>query len=409
MKKILLVHFFLCSVLALMAQGVVLERSFVHDDSVRTYLLYVPAAFDGSDDWPLVINLHGYTGNAEVQMIYTDMNVVADTGHFLVAYPNGLTMTSNLPYLPHNGQGWNSSPEGDSLYYSADNVDDVGFLLEAINHIDADYGVNRDRVYATGFSSGGTMTYRLACEQSEVFAAIASASGPARSTLACTPKRAVPILHIHGTSDPNFGYDAPGDPFVKSREETIQFWLDQNECGSTQTIKMYPDINQADSSTAELQQWDNCIAEVSHLKVTGGGHHIPGATDLIFPPFFGNLNMDIHGSEEIWKFFDRNIIVADTIDGVDEVNGVADGIDGVKVFPNPANDVLNIEFDGLDVDRVHLYLYNNIGQLILEQKFDDMHTDLISLNVAGVGSGIHFLQVVINDEGMTSQSLIIAK
>jgi polyhydroxybutyrate depolymerase len=306
MNKILLVNFLLFLVLTPMAQAGVQERSFNYDDSLRTYILYVPESYEGGADWPLVINLHGYLGSAEQQMTYSDMNAVADMEHFLVAYPNGLTMTSTLSDLPPNGQGWNSSPEGDRLYFSADNVDDAGFLVEIINHIDRDYKVSSDRVYAVGFSSGGSMSYRLACEQSEVFAAIASVAGPARATLPCEPARVIPILHIHGTTDPNFEYDGPGDSFTKSREETIGFWADQNSCNEGQSVREYPNINLADSSTAELQQLNNCKAEVAQIKVTGGGHHWPGSNNLYFPPFFGNLNLDINGSNEIWNFFNRN-------------------------------------------------------------------------------------------------------
>lgn len=316
MNKALLVFFLLFSIFTSIAQAAILERSFIYDDSLRTYLLYVPEAYDGSEDWPLVINLHGYLGNAEQQMIYSDMNAVADMGHFLVAYPNGLTMTSTLSDLPPNGQGWNSSPEGDKLYFSAGNVDDAGFLVEMINRIDRDYRVNSDRVYAVGFSSGGSMSYRLACEQSEVFAAIASVAGPARATLPCEPTRMVPILHIHGTADPNFGYDAPGDSFTKSREDTIKFWADQNGCKEGQTVKEYPNTNLADSSTVELRQFKNCNAEVAQIKVIGGGHHWPGGNNLYFPPFFGNLNLDINGSSEIWAFFNRNPVPGAVVEAV---------------------------------------------------------------------------------------------
>lgn len=323
MNNALVVIFLFFCALTSMAQADVLERSFTYDDSLRTFLLYVPEAYDGSEDWPLVINLHGYLGNAEQQMIYSDMNAVADKGHFLVAYPNGLTMTSTLSDLPPNGQGWNSSPEGDQLYYSAGNVDDAGFLVDMINYIDRDYRVSNDRVYAVGFSSGGSMSYRLACEQSEVFAAIASVAGPARATLPCEPTRVIPILHVHGTTDPNFEFDAPGQSFTKSREETIAFWADQNGCNEGQSVTEYPNINLADSSTAELQQLNNCKAEVAQIKITGGGHHWPGSNNLYFPPFFGNLNLDINGSYEIWSFFNRNSV----LDAEVEATGIDHEID----------------------------------------------------------------------------------
>ena len=87
--------------------GSVLEESFVHNDSLRSYLLYVPDAYDGSEDWPLVINYHQFGWSPRDYMAHTRMNAVADTGRFLIAYPQGLSVLN--PVAMQQGPGWNES------------------------------------------------------------------------------------------------------------------------------------------------------------------------------------------------------------------------------------------------------------------------------------------------------------
>ena len=70
--------------------GLIYEREFQHDDTVRNYLLYVPASYDGTKKWPLVINYHGFSGNPMIQIDATQMNIAADLMNFIVAYPTGL-------------------------------------------------------------------------------------------------------------------------------------------------------------------------------------------------------------------------------------------------------------------------------------------------------------------------------
>jgi polyhydroxybutyrate depolymerase len=304
MKKFTLFFLTLFSCLSSFAEGEIVIRSFMHGDSLRKYVLYVPADYDGTEDWPLVISLHGYTGTAELQMMYTNMNAVADTGHFFVAYPQGLLMNCTVPGLPLQGFGWNSSEEGDTNYYSVGNADDVDFILQVINQIEDEYRVAPERVFVTGFSGGAFMCYKLACELDDKIAAIAPVGGTPRIDRACSPERSVPVLHIHGTEDPMVNYGG-FPPLVISVEENIAFWVGKNGCDNEPVITRYPDVNTDDSSTVERYQWNNCEAEFVHLKVIGGGHQIPGGVDL-FPAYFGHMNLDISGSGEIWNFFKRN-------------------------------------------------------------------------------------------------------
>ncbi len=290
--------------LQLFGQGDTLFQTKAFDGVDRNYILYVPDAYDGSQAWPLVINMHGYATNAESQMVHSNMNVVADTGHFLVVYPEGTLVRSTVPGIPPEGLGFNISFPNDTFLFVS-NVDDVSFIDQLIDVVDSEYELDMNRIYATGWSNGGMMSNVLACELSDRIAAIAPVGGTAISARPCNPSRSVPLMQIHGTSDPVVGYDI-GDPTgnVSPVEEYLQFWTGFNGCNTEPTITMLPDVTTEDSSTVELQVWNDCDVEMLHYKVIDGGHNWPGGNNIF--PFLGNFNVDINASSDIWDFFTRN-------------------------------------------------------------------------------------------------------
>jgi len=339
--------------------GQVLERSFVHNDSLRSYLLYVPADYDGTEEWPLVLNMHGYALNAGFQMDFSNMNPVADTAHFLIAYPQGTLITSTVPNIPPQGLGWNVSLESDTVFVSPGFVDDVGFIEAVIDSIQAGYQVASDRIYATGFSNGAMMSHLLGLKLKDRIAAVAAVGATLpRSQLAAQEERvSKPVLHIHGTADSIAAY-GDEDPFLASVEEIMTFWSDQNVCEAEPTTTPLPDLTTADGSTLEWQEWQSCEAEVLHLKVIDGGHQWPGGNNLL--PFLGNFNLDINASSEIWNFFNRNPLRKVSTSTEQVADAWFDR--HVRLYPNPFRDELTLELDLPESLPLQLTLFNALGQ-----------------------------------------------
>src|SRR5580704_8834959 len=118
----------------------------------RTYLLHLPPIYDGKRSLPLVIVLHGGGGNAPGAARMTGFSEKADKEGFVVAYPNGSGRLRNRLLT------WNS---GNCCGYALDNsVDDVGFIRALIDALEKTRAIDPTRVYATGMSNGGMMTYR---------------------------------------------------------------------------------------------------------------------------------------------------------------------------------------------------------------------------------------------------------
>ncbi|MBL4624255.1 MAG: hypothetical protein JKY42_03830, partial [Flavobacteriales bacterium] len=141
---------FVLSSIVLFAQQTIID-TISHDGIERTFTLYVPAIYSPGNSTPLVINFHGYTSNMASQMSYGDFRDIADTAGFIIVHPMGTLDGSGQTY-------WNSGWGG--------TVDDIGFTAALIDSISIAYTINQDRVYSTGTSNGGFMSYTLACSLS---------------------------------------------------------------------------------------------------------------------------------------------------------------------------------------------------------------------------------------------------
>jgi polyhydroxybutyrate depolymerase len=267
----------------------IIKGNFDFEDISRNYMVFLPKNYSGKTNFPLVINLHAYSYNAQMEMEYTKMNLVADTAGFIIVYPNGKN-------------NWNSGI-GVNPSYPTPNYNDVGFINALIDTLIKHYpNIDLDRIYACGFSNGGIMAYKLACQLSNRIAAVASVSGVMAESFAnnCNTPRALPVLHIHGTKDNIAPLD--GVTGCYSVDQTLNFWSDANSCGSASAV-LLPDLIPTDGCTVEKTTYSDSSNEckVVFYKVIDGGHSWPGAVENY--SWSGKTNMDINASAEIWKFF----------------------------------------------------------------------------------------------------------
>jgi polyhydroxybutyrate depolymerase len=282
MKKLLLI--LLCLPMIGFGQQT-LNKSIIHDNMQRDYIIHIPSSYNVNTPIPLVFCFHGYTSNASTIMSYANFNYISDTAGFIVVYPQGTLLQGTTHW---NVGGWTTGST----------TDDVGFSISLLDSISNEYNIDDTRVYSTGMSNGGYMSFLLACQVSDKIAAIASVTGSMtpQTYNACNPQHPTPILQIHGTNDQTVPYI--GDPtWTESIDDVLQYWVGYNNCNSTPTITAIADINQFDGSTAEYIIYDGCDNSVTteHFKIYGGDHDWPGVWG----------NMDINASAEVWKFFTK--------------------------------------------------------------------------------------------------------
>ncbi|MCF8234059.1 MAG: T9SS type A sorting domain-containing protein [Bacteroidales bacterium] len=313
-----------------------------HDGIQRNFILYVPDSYDPAEETPLLFNLHGYGSNAFEQMHYGDFRPIADTSAFLLVHPNG---TVDNVGNTHWNVGWGTS-----------SVDDVGFISALIDSLSTNYMIDPEKIYSTGMSNGGFMSYLLACELSNRIAAIASVTGSMTKGLpnSCSPDHPMPVMEIHGTADFVVPYD--GALWVESIEAVLNYWVDFNACDSTPIITDMPDNDTTDGSTVEHQRFmhgDNGV-EVEHFKVIGGGHTWPGSA-------YGGqgTNRDIDASAEIWAFFSKY-----DINGAINQTGIDPPIaeNSLILYPNPVSRKICIE--SRELDKQEYKLFSGQGRLL---------------------------------------------
>lgn len=340
-----------------------INASITHDGGQRDYILYVPASYNGSTAVPLLMCFHGYGSNNSTLMSYSNFNSVADTANFLVVYPQGTQFSGNAHW---NVGGWTTGST----------VDDVGFVDALLDSLVMDYNIDSDRVYSTGMSNGGYMSFLLACQLSDRIAAIASVTGSMtpQTFTACNPQHPIPVLQIHGDADATVPYG--GDTWTESIPDVLNYWKNFNNGGSPDTTAI-PNTITWDNSTVDNIQYevgDNCTF-VEHFKVYGGGHDWPGAWG----------NMDISATDEVWNFlrqFTINGIEGCFVDVIENESVVE-----VQVYPNPSQGIFNIN-SPKTIDQVDI--------ISLDGRILESHQSS-SFNISHLPTGTYILYIQIGD------------
>jgi len=350
----------LSSSLLLKAQETI-QGSIEHDNLTRSYIVYVPAMYDESIATPLVLNFHGFGSNATQQMWYGDFRTIADTTGIIVVHPEGTLF---------QGSGhWNVGG-----FTTGSTIDDVGFTEELIDHLSSIYNIDPNRVYSTGMSNGGYMSFLLACQLGDKIAAIASVTGSMTPEIyeSCDPKHPTPIMQIHGTTDPTVPY--MGETWTKPISTVLEYWVNFNDCNPTPAIVQLPDLDATDGCTAEnfVYSGGENTTKVEHYKIHGGLHTWPGS-------IFGSAgtNKDFNASKVIWDFFSRYSL--DDLTGTSRWSQNQNKEQAISIYPNPAQNRLNIqkEMEG-DIPYEIISLEGKISQSgVLNGK--DQKVDISSL------------------------------
>lgn len=268
----------------------------------RSYLIYVPSGYRAGQPIPLVLVFHGGGGNAMGIARTTNMHQLAEQYTFIVVYPNGTATQRSYR------QSWNAGSSPPQGYAEEQNVDDVGFVKTILQQVKQSYAIDPNRVYATGLSKGAMLTYRLACELSDQFAAIAPVAGTLTYN-SCRPTRSIAILHIHGSNDQNVPLEGGGRTPFSARNanypsplQGLNRWRQQNHCAASPTQTAVT----ADTARFAYSGCNN-NAEVIYYIVRNGGHGWPGSIPKPKQRERGiYISNQLNASAEIWNFFAKH-------------------------------------------------------------------------------------------------------
>lgn len=246
-----------------------------HDGLRRAYRVHVPRGLRPGEPAPMLVALHGGGGDMNWQADDSryGLRAASERYGFVAVFPNGFSRLPGGALATWNA-GRCCGPARDG------NVDDVGFIRTVVDNVTRQVPIDRTRVYATGMSNGGMMAYRLACDASDVFRAIAAVAGT-DNTVRCAPSRAVAVLHVHARDDDHVLFDggAGANAFrnraavteFTSVPATIDAWGHRNDCHA-------PPRRVLDTAGAYCELRDACRdgAAVELCVTSTGGHSWPG-------------------------------------------------------------------------------------------------------------------------------------
>ncbi len=270
-----------------------------YQGATRDYLLHVPPNA-GNAPLALVIALHGAGGDAASFAGETRFAQAADHLGMMVAFPDGGEY-GDPPRRTFNAQ----ICCGEAV---ARQVDDVGFVGAMIEDVAARHPLDRARIYATGMSNGGMLTYQLAAMHPEWFAAAAPVSAAiggmtrdGRTYIIPMPAMPVPVMIVHGRKDPYVRYEGGTSTMLNfphiwkmSVGDALSFWAASDGCAGP------PAISHPAGPDLERIAYANCKdgSEVVLWELMGGDHSWPGD---IFPAPGGGKK--VSAAETILAFF----------------------------------------------------------------------------------------------------------
>lgn len=272
----------------------------------RSYRVHVPDGYDGKQDLPLLIVLHGAFSTAGKLEKQSGFSLLADRQGFLVVYPNGMGLFGLLRH-------WNSGHCCGKARKKG--IDDVAFISAVIQEVAQRLRVDHSRIYVAGHSNGGMMAYRFAAESEDPVAGIAAVSAtiggrPSKEDPEWRippPEAPVSLLAIHGREDTHVPYQggrgerSHGTIETISVQDSVDLWVRRDECDST------PMPEHLLSGRVIRQSWVNCIQQTAVVLYTleGWDHDWPGG------PFFDPLPLDdplrgFDAAAVIWDFLQQH-------------------------------------------------------------------------------------------------------
>lgn len=262
------------------------------DGISRSYVLNLPPGYYESSGLSLVIAMHGGGGSASQFETTSKLTEKANASGFVVVYPEGTGVINT----------WNAGTCCGSAV--TNNINDVKFISQLIDKLIDSYKINPKKVYATGHSNGGMMSYRLACELSNKIAAIAPNGSTMVVTQACNPSRAVPVLHMHSKLDQHVVYtggygNGISGVYCPPLDSVMNVWSLKNNCTTNGEVV-------TSNSNYTQKRWRNCTNNVTidYYLTNDGGHGWPGG--LPGGPNSDIPSTSINANDLLWNFFQQH-------------------------------------------------------------------------------------------------------
>ena len=227
--------------------------------ATRTYILHIPASYDGQTPVPLVIDFHGILMSSTLQRNFSGFAGLSDQEGFIVAFPEGTDTAFNVGIC----------------CTSSTAVDDIGFARAIADHLSEQGCIDQKRIHATGYSMGGGMAMYLACNAADRFASIAYSAFDLmpEEDEPCHPSRPIAELAFRSTGDPVVAYAGAVDTVPPNGNPNLVTFI-----GAQANLEKWASLDGCTGSPEDAgggcQYYRQCNdgVEVGLCTKQGGGH-----------------------------------------------------------------------------------------------------------------------------------------
>lgn len=309
----------------------------------RTFLTHLPTGYNTSTNYPLVLAFHGGSPLGYQSIQYQSrLSQKSDSSGFIVVYPEGVKIAGN--------RTWNAG--GCCAPATGLNINDVGFVNSLLNNLFASRPIDTMRVYATGFSNGALLCYRIANQLTSRFAAIAPVAGDLMY-YPWNPSRAIPIISFHSYLDQNvkyYGGTTIGSTgtYFPPQDSMFSIISSNYACNTVKSI-LFHNVNQFDHF-----KYSNCTCNsvIEQYVSYDGDHSWPGG--LVSGT--ATVSNQFSATYLMWQFFQnytKSCITTDDNEIRIEKN--------ITCFPNPFSNKISIT-NNLGIEPC--FLINSFGRIV---------------------------------------------
>ena len=247
----------------------------------RDYYVFLPSTWSADKKHPAVIAFHGYESDANGMRWAIKPDKWAEKYGYVMIYPNALNKSWNA------GKGFGSANK---------TSDDLSFAAALPDIVVARHGIDKQKLYAMGFSNGAQVVALMACKFPQKLAAAAIVAHTVNIEN-CNPKLKLPMAFIHGAKDKMAPFNGGGKANLASHKDSVSFYTQLNEISSEAKVIV-------DKPTIRCKSWQD-EGEKSEVRSCVGfdsGHTWPGGTEFMVE-LLGTVNRELNANDFLFEFF----------------------------------------------------------------------------------------------------------
>jgi poly(3-hydroxybutyrate) depolymerase len=223
------------------------------DGTMREYIILIPDDYDSNEPYRLVFAWHPLGGSAQ-QTAGSGNN-----GYYgLVGQANGSAIFVSAEGLPFSGE---------SLGWGNNNGRDIAFLNAMLARFKSELCIDEDRIFSTGFSFGGMMSYAVAC--AGLMRAVAPMAGNIQVSGCEDGTQPVAMMGFHGDDDTVVSIDGG-----RAGRDVL---IERNGC-TEETMPLTPDWCEGLSESNEpcsCVSYQGCMDRYPVIWCEFNGPHTP--------------------------------------------------------------------------------------------------------------------------------------